>query len=33
VLRDSKAHIIRIDNMMDKQYLKEQLMEAINTKR
>lgn len=33
VLRDSKAYIIRIDNMMDKQYLKEQLMEAIETKR
>lgn len=29
-LRASTAHIIRIDNMMDKKYLKEQLMNYIN---
>lgn len=28
-LRDSSAHIIRIDNMMDKAYLKEQLLKTI----
>ena len=28
-LRDSSAHIVRIDNMMDKPYLKEQLLQAI----
>ena len=29
-LRDSSAKIIRIDNMMDKEYLKEQLLKTIN---
>lgn len=28
-LRDSSARIIRIDNMMDKAYLKEQLLKTI----
>ncbi|UJF16773.1 PTS sugar transporter subunit IIB (plasmid) [Jeotgalibaca sp. MA1X17-3] len=28
-LRDSSAHVIRIDNMMDKAYLKEQLLKTI----
>lgn len=28
-LRESSARIVRIDNMMDKPYLKEQLLEAI----
>lgn len=28
-LRSSKAHIVRIDNMMDKEYLREQLLAAI----
>ncbi|MCA9766066.1 MAG: PTS sugar transporter subunit IIB [Carnobacterium sp.] len=28
-LRNSTAYIIRIDNMMDKSYLKEQLLKAI----
>lgn len=28
-LRDSSARIIKIDNMMDKPYLKEQLLKAI----
>lgn len=29
-LRESSAKIIRIDNMMDKEYLKNQLLETIN---
>lgn len=29
VLRNSKAQIIRIDNLTDKEYLKKQLIEAI----
>ena len=29
-LRDNSVPIIRIDNMMDKAYLKEQLMQHIN---
>ena len=29
-LRESTATIVRIDNMMDKEYLKEQLLTAIN---
>lgn len=29
ILRDSSAHIVRIDNMMDKPYLKEQLLQTI----
>ncbi|MBO0452982.1 MULTISPECIES: PTS sugar transporter subunit IIB [Enterococcus] len=29
-LRDSTAQIVRIDNMMDKDYLKEQLLKTIN---
>ena len=29
-LRSSSAHIIKIDNMMDKKYLKEQIMNFIN---
>lgn len=29
VLRNSKAQIIRIDNLTDKEYLKQQLIEAI----
>lgn len=28
-LRDSSAQIVRIDNMMDKTYLREQLLQAI----
>jgi PTS system ascorbate-specific IIB component len=28
-LRSSSAHIVRIDNMLDKPYLKEQLLETI----
>ncbi|MBU3209305.1 PTS sugar transporter subunit IIB [Clostridium algidicarnis] len=31
VLRNSEAKIIRIDNLMDKKYLREQLLETINT--
>lgn len=30
VLRDTSVPIIRIDNMMDKAYLKDQLMQYIN---
>lgn len=29
-LRESKATIIRIDNMMDKEYLKQQLLAVLN---
>ncbi|WP_243125448.1 MULTISPECIES: PTS sugar transporter subunit IIB [Clostridium] len=31
VLRNSEAKIIRIDNLMDKQYLRDQLLEVIKT--
>lgn len=30
ILRNSSAKIVRIDNLMDKAYLKEQLLNAIN---
>lgn len=29
ILRNSKAHVLRIDNMMDKNFLKEELLKAI----
>ena len=29
ILRNSKAYVLRIDNMMDKNFLKEELLKAI----